>query len=175
MVSNIFNFHPYLGKWSNLTNIFRMGWNHQLDTAWICFCWWFFPDCIMGFIPIIPHHLGEYYLYFWVTFSRHLTRSIHLWYICLHLVDSYGKCSRHGSYGFCKSRTGIAFRSPSFGTSCPPWDVTGEMALTPKKPWHKSLVLGCKLSNEKNPPTFHYTGWLIGILIMAYYNPYITG
>ena len=22
-------FHPYLGKWSNLTNIFQMGWNHQ--------------------------------------------------------------------------------------------------------------------------------------------------
>ena len=30
VVSNIFHFHPYLGKWSNLTNIFRMGWNHQL-------------------------------------------------------------------------------------------------------------------------------------------------
>ena len=24
------NFHPYLGKISNLTNIFHMGWNHQL-------------------------------------------------------------------------------------------------------------------------------------------------
>ena len=24
------------------------------------------------------------------------------------------------------------------------------------------------LSHEKNPPTFHYTGWLIGILIMVY-------
>ena len=22
---------PYLGKWSNLTNIFQMGWNHRLD------------------------------------------------------------------------------------------------------------------------------------------------
>ena len=31
MVSNIFYFHPYLGKWSNLTNIFQMGWNHQLE------------------------------------------------------------------------------------------------------------------------------------------------
>ena len=28
--SNIFYFHPYLGKRSNLTNIFQMGWNHQL-------------------------------------------------------------------------------------------------------------------------------------------------
>ena len=26
-------FHPYLGKWSNLTNIFQMGWNHQLVLA----------------------------------------------------------------------------------------------------------------------------------------------
>ena len=30
VVSNMFYFHPYLGKWSNLTNIFLMGWNHQL-------------------------------------------------------------------------------------------------------------------------------------------------
>ena len=29
VVSNIFYFHPYLGKWSNLTNIFQVGWNHQ--------------------------------------------------------------------------------------------------------------------------------------------------
>ena len=28
---------------------------------------------------------------------------------------------------------------------------------------------------RKNPLPFHYTGCLIGILIMAYYNPYITG
>ena len=30
VVSKIFYFQPYLGKWSNLTNIVRMGWNHQL-------------------------------------------------------------------------------------------------------------------------------------------------
>ena len=29
VVSNILYFHPYLGKISNLTNIFQMGWNHQ--------------------------------------------------------------------------------------------------------------------------------------------------
>ena len=30
--SNVFYFHPYpWGKWSNLTNVFQMGWNHQLD------------------------------------------------------------------------------------------------------------------------------------------------
>ena len=31
VVSNIFYFHPYLGKWSILTDIFQMGWNRQLD------------------------------------------------------------------------------------------------------------------------------------------------
>ena len=31
VVSNIVFFHPYLGKWSNLTiyNMFQLGWNHQ--------------------------------------------------------------------------------------------------------------------------------------------------
>ena len=38
-----------------------------------------------------------------------------------------------------------------------------------------SKSLSTQLSNEKNPPTFHYTGCLIGILIMAYYNLHITG
>ena len=31
MFSNIFYFHPYLGKIPMLTNIFQMGWNHQLE------------------------------------------------------------------------------------------------------------------------------------------------
>ncbi len=31
-------------------------------------------------------------------------------------------------------------------------------------------ILKFQLSHEKNPPTFHYTGCLIGILIMVYYN-----
>ena len=26
-----FYFHPYLGRWSTLTNIFQMSWNHQPD------------------------------------------------------------------------------------------------------------------------------------------------
>ena len=31
MVSNIFHFHPYLGKIPILTNIFQLGWNHRLE------------------------------------------------------------------------------------------------------------------------------------------------
>ena len=47
--------------------------------------------------------------------------------------------------------------------------------------WRKSKRIHLELwkvqlSSDENPPvTFHYTGWLIGILILAYYNPYITG
>ena len=39
-VFKYFYFHPYLGRWSTLTNIFQMGWNHQpafdlsLKEAW---------------------------------------------------------------------------------------------------------------------------------------------
>ncbi len=46
--------------------------------------------------------------------------------------------------------------------------------------WHVFLIIHVffEMSDEqrkKKTPTFHYTGWLIGILIMVYYNPYITG
>ena len=32
-----------------------------------------------------------------------------------------------------------------------------------------------RLIHEKKPLTFHYTGCLIGILLMVYDNPYIAG
>ena len=35
VVSNIVYFHLYLGKVSNLTNIFQLGWNHRLDYIWL--------------------------------------------------------------------------------------------------------------------------------------------
>ena len=40
-----FYFHPYLGKWSNLTNIFHRGWNHQLVSFWqgLVIKWFGFP------------------------------------------------------------------------------------------------------------------------------------
>ena len=36
VVSNIFHFHPYLGKWSNSIDILQMGWNHQPGWAFFC-------------------------------------------------------------------------------------------------------------------------------------------
>ena len=40
VVSNIFYFHPYLGKIPILANIFQMGWNHQpvFLFNWLTFC-----------------------------------------------------------------------------------------------------------------------------------------
>ena len=44
-----------------------------------------------------------------------------------------------------------------------------------RRGWLEKSDVKFDMSHEKNPPTFHYTGWLIGILIMVYDNPYITG
>ena len=38
VVPKIFYFHFYLGKVSNLTNIFQMGWNHQPEICWTKSC-----------------------------------------------------------------------------------------------------------------------------------------
>ena len=55
VVSNIYYFHPCLGRWCNLTTIFQMGWNHQPDIDNI-----FFVDI---------------YIYIWIVHSAivHLT------------------------------------------------------------------------------------------------------
>ena len=34
----MFYFHPYLGKIPILTNIFQLGWNHQLDNNNLSLC-----------------------------------------------------------------------------------------------------------------------------------------
>ena len=72
MISNIFLFIPTWGNdpiWHNLTNIFQMGWNHQLyryqylwDYGMIAFSWpllgwshhWFVCLIIIGFLTVPP-------------------------------------------------------------------------------------------------------------------------
>ena len=65
---------------------------------------------------------------------------------------------------------------------CPEYDLRFSRQPVPfmvqksKKKNCQAAFKGEELSYEKNPPTsptFHYTGLLIGILIMVYYNPYI--
>ena len=54
VVSNISYFHPYLGRWPHLTNIFQRGWNHQLDyisgesVVFVCFFWIIQPATVQG-------------------------------------------------------------------------------------------------------------------------------
>ena len=51
VVSTIFYFHPYLGKVSNLINIFQLGWNHQLDDVHSkCTCMIFEVLCLCNFL-----------------------------------------------------------------------------------------------------------------------------
>ena len=45
VVSNIFYFHPYLGKIPILTTIFQRGWNHQLGNVMIPLDAWWFVSC----------------------------------------------------------------------------------------------------------------------------------
>ena len=55
------------------------------------------------------------------------------------------------------------------------WD---EGVITYNKKRTPQVVAICtinQMSHEKNTPTFHCTGWLIGILIKVDYNRYITG
>ena len=61
VVSNILHFHPYLGRWSNLTIIFHMGWNHQLE---IIFWYFFFPGFAMN-----------WFLLFYIT-RKHVEQTI---------------------------------------------------------------------------------------------------
>ena len=54
VVSIFINFHPYLGKWSNLTNIFQRGWNHQLVKEILLTSWYGkHPQYLQGFIQLV--------------------------------------------------------------------------------------------------------------------------
>ena len=54
VVSNLFCFHPHLGKIPILTNIFQMDWNHQLASFWgnqnVSF-WVVYLVCQLQFLP----------------------------------------------------------------------------------------------------------------------------
>ena len=59
VVSKIFYFHPYLGKIPILTNIFQMGWNHQLEYEKKQLAGVYFLECI---------HPWYYMVIFWSLF-----------------------------------------------------------------------------------------------------------
>ena len=69
-----FYFHPYLGKWSNFTNIFQMGWSHKLEiefwveTSWTSNCSDFFHalkklSTATDLVKYMFQSLGKYFLF----------------------------------------------------------------------------------------------------------------
>ena len=95
VVSNIFYFHPYLGKISDLTNIFQIGWNHHLVSYCIMFvtCVHIMPYCVHVFFHIVQtlyciYDMG-YDMRLFLKFSVLIFRNM-LFYnslICFNCVD----------------------------------------------------------------------------------------
>ncbi len=56
-VSNKFNLHPYLEKIPILTNIFQMGWNHQVDNLFISLVWGLLIKLGPHNIELGPHNI----------------------------------------------------------------------------------------------------------------------
>ena len=62
LVSNILYVHPFLIRWSNLTNIFQLGWNHQLDMIvynCIYIYVWYWNSCLSTSANVCPTLLQE--------------------------------------------------------------------------------------------------------------------
>ena len=73
-----FLFTPYLGKWSNLTNIFQRGWNHQLEN---CFFKLFAVKLTMGFEKTFPASTK-------CSSNIFSASKMHIWTVIKHLVVS---------------------------------------------------------------------------------------
>ena len=59
--SNIFYFHPYLGKIPILTNIFQTGWNHQLVLFSTNKLGELFFFVFVFFLIFLSHFFGEFF------------------------------------------------------------------------------------------------------------------
>ncbi len=107
MVWNIFYFHPYLGKILVSTNIFQLGWNHQLVIDSSFDCTWYIlvidnpPQLSMIICPVCTC------LAFLTLWVGALTRqSKHQWLRHLALVQSdvgQLKVFRHSELTHCKA------------------------------------------------------------------------
>ena len=120
VVSNIYYFYPYLGKWSNVTNIFQMGWNHQLDnfSGASCFS---LQECTLPLT--ITWFIGK----MWCTprwvfpgnqSNSDISHRIHVWYIYIYLtyilVDFCGTCIRYIYHTYMHSMGLIYSVTPPF-------------------------------------------------------------
>ena len=122
-----------------------------------------------------------------IPWKKHLGLSM-MFVICLMKMDqkTATTCAVCGSCRWNESKNisffgglGVVLVSLSqvWGVMC--WFVLFKVLMkgSPGADFFCDMGVFCfpQLSHEKNIPTFHYTGWLIGILIMVYYNPHTTG
>ena len=117
VVSNTFYFHPYLGKWTSLTNIFRRGWNHQLNY-------------IFGYIYILTQvgcKFHQQFRYLWDNDAMGLGCWRPLWCCIRWGGSSLGwQCSAMRILGMCRWRLGRHWRWGLTATSC----AGGEVLFT---------------------------------------------
>ena len=83
VVSNIFYFHPHLGKIPILTNIFQRGWNHQPDDGEQK-CMVFITGCTLPLSNISQFWEGHFFLVLWLWVSGRVL--IYTW----NLLKSFG-------------------------------------------------------------------------------------
>ena len=79
--------------------------------------------------------------------------------------------------GLCwENSRGPTPKEPRFWAGGPEWtsSLSTRILVRLMILWHLLNQRNIKWTTKKTV-TFHYTGWLIGILIMVYNNPYITG
>ena len=78
----------------------------------------------------------------------------------------------HWVFCHCTSRITVSLLEERAPCCCKPRPYCTQFSIQEHP--ERKVFIG-QLSHEKSPLTFHYTGCLIGLLIMACYNPHITG
>ena len=172
-----FYFHPYLGKWSNLTNIFQVGCNHQPDKYAIQETPSFFARN-WGKIET-PSHSN----------NKHMqSHRIHVWYVYLHLPYKSTKC--RWIYHTWILWASKLLKLSSFSRSCRvpfnvallTWNLSGDSDALPEHfELYRGLqqVRGLQLPKKKGPWLFRVYVWdeillpsYVVIIINYYKHPY---
>ena len=66
---------PYLGKSSNLTHIFRMGWNHQLDKHVNCNTLSIMTNCMFCVKRLLNHRIPNWLMSIIIIYTYHRNKS----------------------------------------------------------------------------------------------------
>ena len=135
----------------------------QLRRRIECLAFLVCPKCFPGLLQlaVIPPEIKM----FGIRFHEVLYR-VQSWHL---LSCGMGECHRvYSDPLLLADLRALAFFGTSDLTKIPPKYMTAVCPPLESPGWNQ-------LSNEKNPTTLHYTGCLIGIHILVYYNPHTIG